>query len=215
MSTLPELEAALDAAAHRHYGRRRPRRRGVIVPAAALVCALAALMVLPDRTARPVDERPAAPPVPAMTLAVSHALTLAPAVPKFPGREPVIAHEDLPAVADGFEDQTPYPPLQRDSFDWRSTARGPTNLSSINYANDVQDLVEFRAACLWLRYWLATPQGRPAAAVVLADAPSWPSLRDHPGNWADVPAQLAAGDLAALDAQNRVDCSPWTTRQGS
>jgi hypothetical protein len=216
VSTFPELEAALDAAAHRHYGRRRPRprRRGVVVPAAALGCALAALMALPGRTGGPAGERLAAPPVPESTLALSHALTLAPAIPKFTGREPVIVHADLPAVADGFEDHTPYPPLERDTFDWLSTAPGPTNLSSINYAKEVQGLVEFRAACVWLRYWLATPEGRQAAAVVLADVPSWPTLRDHPGNWAEVPAQLAAGDLAALDAQNRADCSPWTVRQG-
>jgi hypothetical protein len=184
------------------------------VPAVAIGCALAALLALPDRTTGPADERPAAPPVPEATLALSHALTLAPGIPKVTGREPVIAHDDLPAVADGFEDQTPYPPLERDSFDWLSTAAGPADMSSVNFADDVQGLVEFRAACIWLRYWLATAEGRPAAAVVLGDAPQWPSLRDSPGNWADVPAQLAAGDLAALDAQNRADCTPWRNRQG-
>ncbi|MDA0166963.1 hypothetical protein OM076_42275 [Solirubrobacter ginsenosidimutans] len=215
MSTFPALEAALDEAAHRHYGRRRrPRWRAMVLPAAAIGCVLGALVVLPSPTAGPVEERPAAPPVPETTLALSRALTQAPAIPEFTGREPVIAHADLPAVADGFEDQTPYPPLERDPFDWLSTAPGPTNMASVNFAKDVQGLVEFRAACIWLRYWLAVPEGRQAAAAVLADAPSWPSLRDSPGNWADVPAQLAAGDLAALDAQNRADCSPWRVRQG-
>ncbi|HEY6890108.1 MAG TPA: hypothetical protein VI300_20060, partial [Solirubrobacter sp.] len=189
--------------------------RGVGAPAVALGCALAGLLALPGTAAGPAGERPAAPPVPEATLALSHALTLAPDVPRFTGREPVIAHDELPAVADGFEGQTPYPPLERDTFDWLSTAAGPANMSSVNFADDVQGLVEFRAACIWLRYWLATPEGRPAAAIVLGDAPQWPSLRDSPGNWADVPAQLAAGDLAALDAQNRADCSPWTNRQRS
>ena len=137
-------------------------------------------------------------------------------IPKFTGREPVIPHADLPAVADGFEDRTPYPPQERDSFDWLSTATGPTNMASVNYAKDVQGLVEFRAACIWLRFWLASEsasEAREGAARVLADAPAWPSLRAHPGNWADVPAQIAAGNLDALNAQNRADCTPWTTRQ--
>jgi hypothetical protein len=221
MTTFPALEAALDEAAHRHYGRRRVGWRPVLIPALALGCALAALMSLPGRTAGPAQEPVGGPPVPAATLALSYALTQAPAIPKFTGREPVIAHADLPAVADAFEDRTPYPPLRRDTFAWLSTAPGPTNMASINYAKDAQGLVEWRAACIWLRFWLARDgdgdgdrAARQSAARVLGDVPAWPSLRGHPGNWAGVPAETAAGDVAALNAQNRADCSPWRYRQG-
>jgi hypothetical protein len=218
MIILPALEAALDEAAHRHYGRRRfhvPWRR-VLVPALALGCALAALMTLTGRATGPAQEQPVGPPVPEATLAQSRALTQAPGIPKFTGREPVIAHADLPAVADAYEDATPYPPEGRDLFDWASTAAGPYDMSSISYAKDVQMLVEWRAACIWLRYWLASEgdaEARRAAALVLGDVPAWPTRRESPGNWADVPALVAAGDVAALDTQNRADCSPWRNRQ--
>jgi hypothetical protein len=221
MTTLPALEAALDEAAHRHYGRRRFRVpwRPVLVPALALAlaCAPATLMTLPGRTAGPAQEQPVSPPVPEATLALSHALTRAPAIPKLNVREPVIPHAELPAVADHYEEQTPYPPAERDAFDWLSTAPGPTNMASVNFSQDVQDLVEWRAACIWLRYWVANegdPEARQAAGQVLGDVPSWPTMRDAPANWGDVPAQVATGDLAALNAQNRADCTPWTNRQG-
>ena len=88
-------------------------------------------------------------------------------------------------------------------------------MSSIGYARDVRRLVEFRAACIWLRFWLATPTARCAGppASCSSDVPRWPTLRDHPGNWADVPGQVALADVAALDPQYRHDCSPWRNRQ--
>jgi hypothetical protein len=217
MTTFPALEAALDDAAHRHYGRRRRRFpwRPVLIPALVLGCALAALMTLPGPTAGPAQQEVATPPVPPATLALSRALTQAPALPKHRVSDPVLAHADLPTVADAFEERTPYPPGQRDKFDWLSTAAGPTDMASINFATEVQGLVEYRAACVWLRFWLASDGGaRQAAAQVLGDVPAWPTLRDHPGNWADVPAQAAAGDVAALNAQNQAGCSPWRDRQG-
>jgi hypothetical protein len=221
MTTFPALEAALDEAAHRHYGRRRRRRLPrlrVLVPALAVACALVALATVPDRTVAPAQEgQVAGPPVPAATLALSHALTQLPAPPKHQISDPVLAHADLPAVADALEQQTPYPPGQRDAFDWLSTAPGPTDMASINFATEVQGLVEYRAACIWLRFWLASASdgaARQAAAQVLGDVPAWPTLRAHPGNWADVPAQAAAGDVAALLAQNQAGCSPWRDRQG-
>ena len=221
MTTLPALEAALDEAAHRHYGRRRrprlPQFR-VLVPALAVACALAALVTLPDRSAAPAHEgQVSGPPVPAATLALSRALTQRPAPGKHQVSDPVLAHADLPSVAETFEEQTPYPPGQRDAFDWLSTAPGPTDMASVNFATEVQGLVEYRAACLWLRFWLASANdgaARQAAAQVLDDVPAWPTLRARPGNWADVPAQVAAGDVAALLAQNQAGCSPWRDRQG-
>jgi hypothetical protein len=211
MSTLPALEAALDEAAHRHYGARR--RRSWRPPAlASAVGAAALLLVLPGRTGVPAQTP--SPPVPAETLALSKALTQAPDMPGFRIDAPVIAHADLPAVADGFEDETPYPPGLRDRFDWLSTAPGPHDMASVNYARDVRSLVEWRAACIWLRYWLDSGAAqRQAAGSVLGDVPAWPALRGHPGNWAEVPAQAARADVAALTLQYRYDCSPWRERQ--
>ncbi len=86
-------------------------------------------------------------------------------------------------------------------------------MGSVNYARDVRGLVEWRSACIWLRFWLDSDgPPREAAGVVLTNVPRWPTLRDHPGNWADVPGQL--GDVAALELQYQHDCSPWRDRQG-
>jgi hypothetical protein len=179
----------------------------MLVP--ALACAAAAAVTLthlPGHAARPAHVPPA---VPAKTLALSHALATAPDLPRFTGREPTLAHAALPFVADALENRTPYPPGRRDPFNWRSITPDATDMAAIAYARDVQGLVEHRAACIWLRYLLASegPQ-REAATAVLSDVPHWPALRDGPGNWADVPARIAAGDAQALDRQVRDDCTP-------
>jgi hypothetical protein len=216
VTTLPALEAALDEAAHRYYGKqpRRSRWRLVVIPAATVAASAAVLLALPSRTQGPAQAPPPEPPVPPATLALSRALTQAPPLPDFRVDAPLVAHADLAAVADAYENETPYPPGRRDTFDWASTAVGPYDMSSINYARDVRSLVQWRAACIWLNYWLqSAAESRIAAAVVLGDVPSWPSLRAHPGNWADVPAQVGLQDTAALQLQYRNDCSPWRDRQ--
>ena len=155
------------------------------------------------------------PLVQAETLEQSRALANAADVAPVHVSDPGIAHAELPAVADGFEERTPYPPGHRDRFDWLSTAPGPRDMSSINHARDVRGLVEWRGACIWLRFWLdADGAPRQGAGSVLRDVPSWPTLRDHPGNWADVPGLLARADVAALTLQYRHDCAPWRDRQG-
>jgi len=214
VTTLPALEAALDEAAHRLYGTRRRRRWPlVLVPATALaVCAIALMLALPGRAVGPAQTPPPDPIVPPATLALSAALAQAPDLPERRLDEALVAHADLPAVADAFEDGTPYPPDRRDTFDWLSTAAGPYDMSSINHASDVRWLVEFRAACIWLRFWLDTDDAaRQAAGTVLTDVPKWPTMRGHATNWADVPSQL--GDPVALTLQYRNDCSPWRDRQ--
>ena len=210
MTLLPALEEALDEAAHRHYGTRRRRSLRPLLPVLAIAaCAGVAVLALPGRTDRPVQEPQ--PPVPAATLSLSRALAQAPDLRDLRTSAPVIAHLDLPAVADAFEDATPYPPGRRDTFDWRSTAAGPRDMRSINFAREVRSLVEWRAACIWLRYWLdGDAAARQAANVVLGDVPSWPTLRGHPGNWADGVTQ----DAAALERNYQRDCAPWSNRQG-
>jgi hypothetical protein len=213
LTTLPALEAALDEAAHRIYGPRA--RTAVLWPAlASAACAAALVLALPGRAGGPAQV-PAPPQVtvPPETLALSTALTHAADLPERRMDDPVLAHADLPAVADGFEDATPYPPGRRDAFDWLSTAPGPYDMSSVNYARDVRWLVEWRSACIWLRFRLdADGAARQAAGSVLSDVPLWPAMRGHPGNWADVPGQL--GDPTALALQYRHDCSPWSNHQG-
>jgi hypothetical protein len=214
MTTLPALEAALDEAAHRLYGARRRRRWPLVLfPATALAaCATALVLALPGRVVDPAQTTPPDPVVPEETLALSTALTRAPDLPEPRLDDPLIAHADLPAVADAFENGTPYPPGHRDTFDWLSTAPGPYDMASVNHARDVRTLVEFRAACIWLRFWLDTDDvARQAAGTVLTDVPDWPTMRGHATNWADVPSQL--GDPVALTLQYRNDCSPWRNRQ--
>jgi hypothetical protein len=211
VTTLPALEAALDEAAHRYYAPRRRGRPRLLLPAVATTAAL--VLALPGRAGGPARPAASGTAIPPETLALSAALAQAPDVPGFHVSDPVIAHADLPAVANGYEDRTPYPPGRRDGFDWLSTAAGPYDMGSVNYARDVRDLVEWRSACIWLRFWLDS-EGSPreAAGVVLTDVPRWPTMRENPGNWADVPGQL--GDVAALGLQYQHDCSPWRDRQG-
>jgi hypothetical protein len=63
---------------------------------------------------------------------------------------------------------------------------------------DVQAVQQYNAACQWLR---ALSDGREAvvARAILADVPSWPSLRgtDRAQLWADAMAAFPKGQLAA------------------
>jgi hypothetical protein len=210
VTTFRALEAALDAAAHRHYRRSRRIQRRVGAPVVAFACvAMLALLLRPDPV---LEGGPAqAPGVPAATLALSHALTLAP--PRQPLRPKVdepVPHAALPAVAAEYERQTPYPPSGRDTFDWAATPDDPHDMASINYRTDIQGLVEFRAACLWMRYWLATeglPEAQQAAATVLADIPAWPSHRARAAGPRQVARDAAAGNAAAVAATVGTDCA--------
>ncbi len=208
MSTFPQLEEALEAAAQRHYGRRRRRFawRPFVPTVAVAAAAATALLALPARSTPPAFDRPAAT-VPALTLARSHALTRAPSPSRPSGRTPV-EHADLAAVAAELRRSIPYPPGLQDTFDWAATPPGPYDMSSINYREEVQMLVEFRAGCLWLQYWLAADApGRVAAATVLADFPDWPYQRTLGGSrWPQIPDAAARAAGAALAEYERGDC---------
>jgi hypothetical protein len=176
VSRLPMLEAQLVAAAAGQRPRARARARGprrIAIGLVAVAAAAAALLLFVPRR----EQAPATPPVegvPAATLVLSHALTTAPKPPRAPhGR---VRHEALPAVAAGIEARTPYPPGMRDHFDWAATPADPSAMSSINFRADVQALVEYRAYCLWLKYWLSGADMAGAASVI-ADIPSWPTRR--------------------------------------
>ena len=206
MSTFPQLEEALEAAAQRHYGRRRRRLswRPFVPAVAVAAAAAAALLALPDNgTPPPAQERPAAT-VPALTLERSHALTQAPLPEQ---SQTPVAHADLAAVAAEIRRSMPYPPGFEDQFDWAATPPGPYDMSSINYREEVHMLVEFRAACLWLQFWLvAAAPGRTAAAAVLADVPDWPYQRRAGSRWGEIAAAAARGEAAALAEYERGQC---------
>jgi hypothetical protein len=211
MTAFPELEAALDAAARRHYRRRRRFGWRFAMPAMAVaVACVAALVLAPSPEPVPAPGPAKAPSVPAATLELSHALTLAPATQRRlrPGIDEPVPHAELPAIAAEFERQTPYPPSGRDTFNWAASPADPQDMGSINYRNDIQGLVEFRAGCLWLRYWLASEGAeRQAATAVLADVPDWPSRRDQPGTARKAAERSAAGDDAAVAAIAAGDCA--------
>ena len=80
-------------------------------------------------------------------------------------------------------------------------------MSSFNYREEVHALLEFRAGCLWLQYWLATDAGgRAAATAVLADVPDWPYQRRAASRWGEIAAAAARGDAAALTGYERGHC---------
>ena len=71
-------------------------------------------------------------------------------------------------------------------------------------------LLEFRAGCLWLQFWLsANAAGRRAATAVLADVPDWPYRRiaGAGSRWPDIAAAAARGDAAVLAEAERGECT--------
>ncbi|MBE2320279.1 hypothetical protein DVA67_030210 [Solirubrobacter sp. CPCC 204708] len=225
MSVFPELESALDAAAHRRY---RGRRRRVWVrwaAAPALAAGAAALVValVPEREAT----GPAAPPpvtVPAAALARSDALVAAPAAP-LNARTERLEHSELRAAAGEIAARVPYPPGAGESMDWEGTPPGPTDMASINDRGTVQFLVEFRAGCAWATFWLfALEQGNESAlasaTAVLQDVPHWPTLRaslqdpyERTQGWNAVAPAALARDAGPVRAYARANCAvvptPW------
>src|SRR5436190_7474623 len=147
MSTFAELEAALEAAAHRHYGRRVSR----VPRCAGLSLAVACAAVVVVLAVTPAAEDPVAgvgvPPVtvPSQTLAMSQALTLAPRAV-----DARVPHASLALVADGLSKLIPYPPGVTDRFDWAATPDDPQNMGSINYRAEVESMIQYRASCLWV-----------------------------------------------------------------
>jgi hypothetical protein len=213
MSAFPALEEALDEAAHRHYGRKRRRLRWrFAVPALATIAAAAsvAVIALPEPASPPPAKPQPAARVTVATLDRSHAYARRPDTARYdPAHQPRVAHADLPSLAERLRRPIPYPPGMVDDFDWAATPSDPRDMSSINNALEVQNLVEFRAGCLWLLYWLGTtdPRERRAAASVLADVPQFPRLRvTGPRMWRRIAKLAAAGDALELRAIQPGQC---------
>lgn len=188
-------------------------KRLLTVPALG---ASAVVLVLAVTAHQPEIEVPAAAraplAVPEETLARSKVLVAAASVlPSGRGddREPV-PHAQLPAVAAEIAIQVPYPPGAGESMDWAGVPADPQDMGTVAYRADVQFLVEYRAACTWLAFWLFAHQGREAVALasataVLQDIPHWPSLRgaledpyERTVGWPLMARAAAAGDVAPL-----------------
>lgn len=222
MSAFPALEAALDAAAHRHYRRHRlgAWARWVAAPALAVCAAALVIALLPEQ---PAAGPAGAPPVtvPAVTLALSQALTLTPVT----SQGDLVEHTRLRAAAAEIAARVPYPPGAGESMPWERTPADRTGMASVTQRAAIQSLVEYRAACTWLALWLfAYGEGNaPAlasATAVLQDIPRWPTQRgsladpyERTVGWSLVARAAAAGDPAPLRDYGR-NCtavpSPYT-----
>jgi hypothetical protein len=194
MTRLPQLEAQLvAAAASRHPRSRRP----VLIAAAALAIAASVLVAL-LLAARPAPERPVTVPetVPAATLVKARALAKAP-IP----REARLPRDRLPAELTRIKAQTPYPPGTSDHFDWVKNAwKFRTTLA-------LQGSVEYRAYCLWVKYWV-TGNDRAGATAVLDQYSEWPTQRQQPVYW-QRKIQTAArnGDVTVMRQEAGASCS--------
>ena len=220
MSVFPALESALDAAAYRRVS--RPRSWGGWVAAPALaVCAAALLVALLPAD---IEQAASAPPVvvPAETLARSGALTTA---PRPEPRGAPVRHAQLRAVAGEIAARVPYPPGAGESMDWEATPPGPSDMASINDRATVQFLVEYRAACTWVTFWLfalasANEPALAGATAVLQDVPRWPTQRatladpyERTAGWNAVAPAAAARDAGPVRVYARGNCAevptPW------
>jgi hypothetical protein len=201
VSRLPQLEAQLVAAAASSARRPRPSapRRIAVGLIATAAAAAAVLLFAPRREEIPVV--PAAAGVPAQTLALSRALTES-APPPLTER---VAREQLPEVAAAAQARTPYPPGMGDAFDWAAPAAVVADTRRA-----VQQMVEYRAYCLWLRYWIAGSD-RAGATAVLTDVPRWPTQRQTDPPEVEFQARIVAaaqaGDVAAIQHEVDLNCT--------
>jgi hypothetical protein len=236
MTYLPETRQALQDAAARRYGppqRRRLHFPGVrpLVPL-VLACGLAASLLAinwPDQAGPPeavvtaVPEPSGIPPardVPQTTLALSAELaSRPPARPLQPPTAAPVPHAELAQVAAGFQTVTPYPPGGEDRFAWDRTPADPLQAGSITSRWEIQRLVEHRASCIWLQFWLAAEAQRAtapqqSAATVLRDVSTWPTVPSSGASdrWKHTAAAAARGDARTVSESStycRDVTSPW------
>jgi hypothetical protein len=149
--------------------------------------------------------------VPSATLELSRALAAAPAA--FPqsrgGNRGSVPPGTARQIAERYETRVPYPPGRRDTFAWDGFAGSLTDRWTI------ENLVVFRAACIWERYWLdaraagGTGAAR-ASAAVLADVDRWPTIKggggSAPARYRRIAAAAAAGDRVVVENLWRGDC---------
>ena len=189
------------------------RRTRLSVAALALGLVLAAVALAARSPASAPRELASNPfvPVDASTLALSARLAAAPDLDEGGGRDALIPHERLPAVAATVAAQLPYPPGRADRYDWAAPPADPTDMGSITMLRDVQLMSQYRARCLWVVHWLVA-QGadadaaRTQATEVLVESTQWPGLRGNPR--APALARAAkSGDAATLHAYASANCA--------
>jgi hypothetical protein len=213
MSRLPQLERDLVEAA----GRGRRRRMAGLVPRIVRPALVVALLVgvvvgigMAAGAGDPEREVGAGglQRVPEATFERSERLTRA-ETPREDADARVPLRDFLSAVA-RVRDQTPYPPGRPDDFDWENTPEDPRDMGSIRTLPAIQMVMEFRARCHWLRYWLdARTAGnagvRGDAERIIHDIPAWPTLRNSLPGDAALEA-VEAGDEARVRRDIGVNC---------
>lgn len=215
MTLLPQLEEQLNAAAQRELAgvptlraRLRPsptHRRWALVGIAAGVVTVFGVIGLQSVGDR---EMTASAP-PQETLDKSDALTREAAI-RSSGQnrqEPLSAGELADYVAE-LQRRLPYPPGARD--DLSAVIRPPrtsTDMGGVSYASDAELLGQYRAWCVWQRYWLATYEAAAldanrAAMTVLDQVPGWSAFRDGDTRQQKRIAAAARSDDAAAIGRN-------------
>lgn len=146
-------------------------------------------------------------------LGESDRLTKAPVLSRTAPGAPAAVGTELERLAAEVQAGLPYPPGMRDTYDWSRYPGGATLGTDVETRREVQLMSEFRANCLWQRYWLASDasgdaEGLAAATKILAQAPNWPAARTVSGGGVlDRVAELATrGDAAALTANVDAAC---------
>jgi hypothetical protein len=225
MTVFPQLRDALADAARDHYGGSRRRwsarrpRRSLLVTATACVGVVAVLLLAFRGDDQELATAPMQfPPVPDSTLTISAALTRDPA--RTPAgadetRPTPIPDDELVEVAGTVRARLAYPPGIRDDLQWLG-AEG--DMAQIDHRSDLQQVMEHRAGCLWLSFWLQAKaagavESASAAATVLGEVGRWPATRGMPTEdataerWAGMARLARQGDADALAQAERRDCS--------
>lgn len=218
MSLLPQYEQRIVEAAAGAFAPLKRSQRAVraALPTAAAVGALAVLLValltVFDEESQPDGSvASAVRNVDRATLDRSVRLTREPE----PSKAGTLTTDELRRFVTGLQERLPYPP----GFDdprldqILRTSNGPGDMGATSTPSDAQSQAEFRAWCIWQRYWLAARDSQAAEAVasattVLEQAPRWPTLR---GGSQDMPASIAKAarinDARPIQAFVEINCS--------
>jgi hypothetical protein len=135
--------------------------------------------------------------VPAATLVKARALAQRSRPP-----QTNLADDRLAAEAERLMSRTPYPPGVRDPFGWAGAR-------DINTVFELQSMIEYRAYCFWVKFWVGGTD-RAAATAVLEQTQYWPTMRhnDRPRYWQKKIWNAAReGDAATMRQEVRVNCS--------
>lgn len=106
--------------------------------------------------------------------------------------------------------ELPYPPGMTDTYDWSKYSAGTTLGTGGETRREIQLMSEYRAGCIWRRYYLKVHdagdrRGMADAAKILAQVPDWPATRGLPGRRGrPVPATGPDAEFARRAARGEV-----------